>query len=396
MAKIGIFGGSFNPPHPGHVLAMEEFQKALSLDRILVIPAGIPPHKELTPQTPSPEDRLEMTRLAVASLPYAEVCDLELKRQGASYTADTLRLLRQRFAKDELFLLMGTDMFLSFDRWYRPEYIASQATLAVAHRDADNLNRLQAWQEKLRADYQCHSCLISNTYLPHSSTSVRALLAFDCAESYVDPAVLAYIKERGLYYTGRNLKELPFEELSAVSLSLHKAKRIPHVIGCSQMAGELARRYGENETDAIRAGILHDVTKALNGEEQLQICRRYDMILNDFERTHPKLLHAKTGAAVAKWVFGENDRVYEAIKWHTTGKADMSALEKIIYLADYTEQNRDFEGVEVLRELARTDLNRGMCMGLRMTMDQLLSQGRDLDPNSVAALYCMEGRNSDA
>ena len=390
MARIGIFGGSFNPPHLGHMLAVREFQKKLALDRVLLVPAAIPPHKQLSSNSPDSETRLILTRLAVQDLENVDVSDLELRREGVSYTADTVRELKEMYPDDELFLLMGTDMFFSFEKWYHPELITKYATLAVVHRDSDRMQAILDCAERLRAKFDANVCCVENEYLPHSSTSVRAMLAFGCAQEYLAPQVLDYIRENNLYYVGEDLKNLPFERLKKVALSLHVAKRVPHVIGCSDTAAELAALYGENTTDATRAGILHDITKALNAEEQLHLCNKYDIILNQFERDNPKLLHAKTGATVAKCVFGENDAVYHAIYWHTTGKAGMSTMEKIIYLADYMEPNREFPGVEDVRDFARTDLDRALQLGLRMSVDQLTARGMQIDPNSMAALRSLE------
>lgn len=392
MARIGIFGGSFNPPHLGHILAVREFREKLSLDRVLLIPAASPPHKTLTANSPAAEHRLEMTRLAAAELPYAEVSDIELRREGASYTADTIEALRARYPQDEFFLLMGTDMFLSFGAWYHPERIAAQATIAVAHRSADNAQQLRDCAQKLKENMNVNTVFAENEYLPHSSTSVRALLAFQAAEAYLDPAVLDYIQRNNLYFSRTDLKGLSFDRLQEVSLCLHNRKRVPHVIGCSETAERLARKYGADETDAKRAGILHDVTKALNGQEQLQLCDQYAMILNNFERMNPKLLHAKTGAVVAERVFGENPAVCDAIRWHTTGRAEMTVLEKIIYLADYMEPNRSFEGVEELRRVTEQDLDEAVYLGLTMTIEQLKSSRREIDRNSGAALRWFEER----
>ena len=121
-----------------------------------------------------------------------------------------------------------------------------------------------------------------------------------------------------------------------------------HILGCCQTAVELARLYGADETDAARAGLLHDITKALDGPLQLTLCRAYGTILDDFSRKNPKTLHALTGSLVAERVFGENEAVVSAIRYHTTGRANMTLLEKIIYVADYVEPNRDFPGVEKL------------------------------------------------
>lgn len=394
MAKIGIFGGSFNPPHRGHILAVEEFRRKLSLDRVLLIPAAIPPHKSLSSNSPSGAHRLEMTRLAVKHLPWAEVSDIELRREGPSYTADTVEQLRKEFPADELYLLMGTDMFFSFGRWRDPQRITKEASLVAAYRCAEDQSRIESHGQQLAAEFSAKIHYLTNDYLPYSSTSVRAMIAFGCAEEYLSGEVAQYIRDNRLYYSGRDLRALSFEELSSVSLSLHHPKRVPHVKGCSQTAGELAGHFGADETDALRAGILHDVTKILNGEEQLKLCRRYGMMISDLEQETPKLLHAKTGAAVARHVFGENDAVFEAICWHTTGKADMSKLEKIIYLADYVEPNRDFEGVLPLRELAYRDLDAAMLLGLQMTVEQLKARKLKINEHSLAALCFLQERKS--
>lgn len=392
MARIGIFGGSFNPPHLGHILAVREFREKLSLDRVLLIPAATPPHKKLTANSPDASHRLAMTKLASADLPYAEVSDIELRREGASYTADTLDELRLCYPNDEFFLLMGTDMFLSFETWYHPERITAQATIAVAHRSEDDAQELHACAQRLHEKLNARISFVENEYLPHSSTSVRAMLAFQAAQDYLSPAVMNYIFDNNLYFSCDNLKNLSYYRLKEVSLSLHNPNRVPHVIGCSETAERLAEKYGADRTDAKRAGILHDITKALNAQEQLKLCEQYAMILDNFECRNPKLLHAKTGAVIAERIFGEAPAVCDAIKWHTTGRADMDLLEKIIYLADYMEPNRAFEGVEELRRLTEQNLDDALYLGLKMTMEQLKTNRRDIDKNSSAALRWLEER----
>ncbi len=395
MAKIGIFGGSFNPPHRGHVLALREFQVKLALDQLFVIPAAQPPHKHLSANSPDADTRLLLTQLACFGLPRVSVSDMELRREGASYTSDTVLELRRRFPGDELFFLMGTDMFFSFEKWHCPERITQEATLVVAHRAADDAMKLAAQREKLQAQFAARIVMLENAYVPISSTSARAFLAFGFGEDYLPPMVYEEIVRRRLYYVGHDLRQLPFDELSRVSLSLHDAKRMPHAAGCSATARELALRYGENPDIAARAGILHDITKALKPEEQLNLCEKCGILCTDFERRNAKLLHAKTGAAIAGRVFGEDETVCDAIRWHTTGKANMTPLEKIIYLADYMEPNRDFPGVEQLREAAKTSLDAAMVLGLEMSIGQLRRQGREVDANSQAALDDYKERMSE-
>lgn len=388
MGRIGIYGGSFNPPHLGHTLAMQEMEKALKLDRLIVVPAAVPPHKELAEGSPDAKTRLEMLRLAVSELHGIEINELELHRDGPSYTVDTIRALRKLYPNDQLYLLMGSDMFLSFHQWYEPSKICEDVIVATAFRSADDLRqtaRLQEQAQRIREQYGAEVILVENRYLEVSSTTVRRMLRFNCAQTYLSPAVLRLIEQYGLYGTGECLHDLPFERLRAVSLSLHDPKRIPHVIGCCETAAHLARRWGADEALAARAGILHDVTKALDQTAQLLLCEKYGIMTNAFEKEHYKLLHSKTGAAVARHIFGECDEVCDAIDWHTTGKADMTLLEKILYIADYMEPNRDFEGVQTLRELTETDLDAALLRGFEMSIDLLKSEGKALDRFTVAA-----------
>ncbi len=384
--KIGIYGGSFNPPHLGHLQAAQEFQKKLGLDLLLFIPAATPPHKELPPDTPDGQARLEMVRRAIQGLPFAQADDLELRREGASYTVDTVKALKKRYPDDELYLCMGTDMFQSFDTWYQPKKIASMVKLVMAHRQEDDENQLLEQAKRFEKEFGDAPILLRNDILPMSSTQIRRLLILGGAEDLLPPAVYQYIQANGLYGTGRNRKNLPFGQLKKESLLLHKESRVKHVIGCSETARKLAEIHGADPDDAERAGILHDVTKALDGQDQLRICDNYGIIIDAFDREHTKLLHAVTGADVARRVFGENEAVCQAIRWHTSGKADMTTLEKIIYVADYMEPNRDLPYVEELRRLAFTDLDAALLMGLRKTKEHLDRQGAIMGKNSVAAM----------
>jgi len=399
MAKIGIYGGSFNPPHLGHILAAKEFQRTLNLDLLLFVPAATPPHKMLHPNSPDAKTRLHLLQLAAQELPFARVDDLELHREGASYTVDTLKALRANYPEDDLYLCMGTDMFQSFDSWYQPKEICSMAKIAMAHRADTDEEELQELAKTFRKKYGTKPELICNEFLEVSSTQVRRLLILGGAEDFLAPAVLAEIRIRGLYGTGCSRKDLPFEQLKQESLSLHKQSRIAHVVGCSETARELAILHGEDPDAAERAGILHDITKALNGCDQLRLCEKYGITISDFDRKHTKLLHAVTGAAVAEHVFGESEAVVQAIRWHTSGKADMTTLEKIIYIADYIEPNRDFPGVEKLRKLAKTDLDAAMLMGLNMAVEHVRRQGAIVGVHSLEAIaFLTKGkeRNNDS
>ena len=391
MERIGIFGGTFNPPHIGHIQAAQQAITALGLSRLLLIPDRIAPHKQLPENSPTPEQRLDMLRIAAADCPQIQVSDIELCREGISYTVETVMALKKLYPRAELVLLMGTDMFLSFDSWKNARKILKNTTLGVFCRGEKN--EQTAIKEK-RSELQRQGAkveLVKNDVIPISSTQMRRLLAFHCADAFLPAGVGDYIRENGLYDVSARWKNLPMEELERVVVSLLNPNRVVHVLGCRDTAVELAKRWGADVTDAARAGILHDITKALDGPLQLTLCEAYGKILSDFSRKYPKTLHALTGSLVAERIFGENEAVVSAIRYHTTGKAGMNLLETIVYVADYMEPNRDFPGVEKLRALAFTDLPSALKLGLEMTMEHLKKQGSEVSPESREALAYLNG-----
>lgn len=389
MKRIGIYGGSFNPLHVGHLRAAQFAQKALGLDKLLLIPSCVSCHKERPLDSPADAQRLEMLRIAAADCEGIEVCDLELQRGGVSYTWETLEALRAQYPDGEFFLLMGTDMFLHFTQWKHPGKILAQAALAVLNRDRKQSDEVAAQKQTLEA-MGAQVQLLDNPVTRISSTDLRRMLAFGCAGPFLPPAVAAYIAGHHLYGTGRNLKQLPMEALEQTVIRLLKPNRVAHVLGCRDTAAELARTWGVNETDAARAGLLHDITKALDGPLQLTLCAEYGVALDAFSQANPKTLHALTGSLVAERIFGENPAVVSAIRSHTTGKPHMNTLEKIIYVADYMEPNRDFPGVEELRRLAYSNLDKALKLGLEMTLGVLKEQGRQISPESSEALKYLQ------
>ena len=391
MGRIGIYGGAFNPPHIGHIRAAEYAVQALELDLLLLIPSGTSPHKPLPAGSPSASQRLEMVRLWAGEK--MQACDLEIARGGTSYTYETVQQLKERYPDDELILCMGTDMFLSFHTWKQPQIILENASLAVFYRgDKGEIADIDA----KKAEYEAagHKIyLVENPVTEISSTQLRRMLVFGCAAPFLHEDVLQYIKDNGLYGVGDDYKNLPIEQLEKVVVQLLNPNRVKHVLGCRDTAADMARVWGADETDAARAGLLHDITKALDGPLQLTLCSEYGKVLDEFSENNPKTLHALTGSMVAERIFGENEAVVAAIESHTTGKPAMNTLEKIIYVADYMEPNRDFPGVEELRHLAYTDLDGALKLGLEMTLAMLREQKRQISPASSQALeYLTKGK----
>ena len=393
--KIGIYGGTFNPIHQGHMAAARAAVQQLDLDRLYLIPAGLPPHKA-PPNGASGLQRLDMARLAAEALALdgrVEASYIELNREGKSYTLDTLRLIRRQDPQARLYLLMGTDMFLSFQDWLHPEEIAGLCTLcAFCRSETDRPEVMEDQRAYLARHLGAETVLLR---LPRvvdiSSTRLRELLSRGEGKAYLDPAVYGYILCQGLYGVPADCRALPLDDLRCAALSMLDHRRIPHVLGTEETAARLARRWGADEEEARRGALLHDCTKKWGREQQLALCRQYGIKPDEDELRQTKLLHALTGAAVAADRFGVSAGVAQAIRWHTTGKADMNTLEKILYLADYIEPTRDFCDLTELRRLAFADLDGAMLLGLTMAVEDLGKKGMPVHPNSVYARDYLKG-----
>ena len=322
----------------------------------------------------------------------ARVTDMELRRGGVSYTCDTLRQLKQQYPEDELWLLMGSDMFLSLQTWRQPEVITSLAGIAAFSRvEKDESEVFRRQKEYLEKTYGARVVTMVNPGLIEvSSTQLRQMLGQGRGEELLPAPVYGYIQRTGLYGVRRDLKRLSPDELRPIALSYLKVKRMPHVLGTEQEAVFLAEKYGADVEKARIAALLHDCTKKLDMEQQLALCRQYGIRLDALEQKALKLLHAKTGAAIARDVFGVTDDVYDAIYYHTTGKPDMTLLEKVIYLADYIEPSRNFPGVERLRQAVHEDLDRGLLLALRDGVEELQSMGNPVHHNTLDALAYMQ------
>ena len=190
--------------------------------------------------------------------------------------------------------------------------------------------------------------------------------------------------------------EKKLEAIRAILPQYEEPRRLEHTMNVYRESLWFAKKFKLSEEDTYTvaaSSLLHDITKALDGPLQLTLCREYGKVLDEFSQNNPKTLHALTGSMVAERIFGENEAVVAAIESHTTGKPAMNTLEKIIYVADYMEPNRDFPGVEGLRRLAYTDLDGALKLGLEMTLAMLREQKRQISPASSQALeYLTKGK----
>lgn len=198
--RTGLFGGTFSPPHKGHRRAAELFIKRAALDRLIVMPDGVPPHKEADSGATA-TDRYEMSRIAFGDI--AEISDYEITKEGKSFTVDTLRWLNAKYPDDEIFMLIGEDMFLSLDTWRAPEEICSLATVVYMRRHGENAEALEKSAEKYKKQWGASLMYMCDEPREISSTEIREKLASGRAEDLISDDVYAYIKKHGLYGYGK-------------------------------------------------------------------------------------------------------------------------------------------------------------------------------------------------
>lgn len=337
VERIGIFGGSFDPVHGEHVELCKRAIECLRLDKLFVVPAKTPPHKTYK-RLSDDSVRLEACRLAFADLPQCEVSDYEIACERTSYTYLTCRYFKSAFPNATLFWLVGTDMLRDFPTWKNPEEILQNVTLAVCAR-AEREGWIEDEQANFERRFGKKFAVIDYNASDVSATKIRVLAGagMDVSE-YTPPAVAAYIREKGLY-------RVPRAEEMLASLS---EKRAAHVLRVAETAALRASSLHMDERRVITAALFHDCAKEIGlDDERLRGCS-----LAAYGNVPKNVVHQFTGAYLAEHYYGVTDEdVLNAVRYHTSGRENMSPLEKLICLADMVEDGRKFEGVERLRAL---------------------------------------------
>ncbi len=363
--KTAIFGGSFNPVHKEHVNIVCSAKRELGLDRVIVVPSAVTPNK-YGRITASGEHRLKMCLLAFDGV--AEVSDYEIAKGGISYSYQTCEEFAKRFAGDKLYFIVGADMFENFPAWKYPQRILDKATLAVCARE-------KPFKAQAPFEFEQFSYVGAKV----SSTKIRTLFALgESAGDSVAPAVADYVERNGVYrleYIGK-LK------------SMLTPERWAHTVRVAVMAAENCLRFGIAENKAITASVLHDCAKYLaRGSDELKGFIFPDCVPGS-------VMHQYTGAYVAERLFGINDcDVLNAIKYHTSGRPDMSPLEKLIYLCDLLEEGRSFEGIEKLRRAFEKGLDEAMYEALDHQLKYLKNTGEPVYPLTVRAYEFIKEKN---
>lgn len=384
--RIGILGGTFHPIHQGHLDMALSAQQALHLDEVWLMVDRIPPHKEL-PEGATDAQRLEMVRLATAPYPGLVASDFELAREGKSYTAHTLSLLKEEMPEAELYFIMGSDMLRTLHSWYHPETICQCARLVCICRQGEEGGETEAAQ-RLQEAYGADVILLPPVR-EVSSTEIRERVHKALPITHLVPqAVAEYICANGLYAPA------PIPELTATlkeSISLH---RFTHTVGVMLTAMEMAEHLGIDGQQARLAALLHDCAKELSFREQYALAVKASG--NLVPTPVSSVLHAPAGSVLAREKYDVKDEeVLQAIRLHTTGEGDMTPLDKLIYLADMLEPRRRFKGVEALREKALSahtmkELDYALLLAIRDNICYIKKEGEQLHPASLRALQALE------
>lgn len=199
MKKLLIFGGTFNPPHKGHIDLLKACENVINPDEIMVIPSNIPPHKEAH-DLASSNDRVSMCRLAFSEFSNLTVSDIEIERKGKSFTVDTLAEIKEKYPQHKLYFVTGSDMYLTLEQWHRFEDIFKLAVILTSARNDEDYNKLISHQAHLSRHYDIESIVLEKPVVEVSSTEVREKIKFNLsADDLISGNVFDYIKTNNLY-----------------------------------------------------------------------------------------------------------------------------------------------------------------------------------------------------
>lgn len=375
--KIAIFGGTFNPVHNEHVNIVKSAKSALKPDKILVVPSYITPLKTGA-ITASGKERIEMCRLAFCGIDGVEVSDTEIESGGVSYSYLTCEKIKKLYSGAEIYFIIGADSLAGFHLWKYPERILNCVTLAVCARESED--KLNSAVKEYKKRFDKKFVIIPYVGKKVSSTNVRISCAADEDISLSVPeSVCEYIRSNGLYKSeyAEEVKKYLTEE------------RYAHTLRVVKLALKNAKRLGLDEQSVLTAAILHDCAKYIKSGKELE-----GFVFP--KNVPPPVMHQYTGAYVAEHTFNiKDENILNAIKYHTSGRADMSDLEKLIFLADMLEEGRSFEGAEELRKLFYEDVNKCLYSALKHQIDYLASQKTEIYPLTLQAYQYLKEKGYD-
>ena len=374
--RVLLFGGTFDPPHNGHIHLLQQAIRAVAPDWVVVMPACLPPHK--SPSTTAPDLRLAMCRCFEPIFPDLEVSSWEIEQGGASYTIDTVAMLENRFPGAQIFLTVGSDMLLSFTGWKDWQQLLARTILVVQSRREGDEEQLAAAAAGLEQKGG-RVVFAGGTPLEVSSSEIRS----GRGRKNIPPQAREIIRRYDLYRPHPTISIEGARRLAKRTLS---DKRYTHTINVKKLAVKLAKQYGADPDKAALAALLHDIAKERPKAELLQILQDNAIIAKGAAQRPVPVWHGICAALLAQHRWGvQDEEVLSAIANHTAGKPGMTRLDKIIYLADMCSAERSYPEVDWLRALLAQDLDRAMAVSLGQNILWMRQQNKPIDPVSLAA-----------
>ena len=369
--RVGILGGTFNPIHSAHVQMARIARDEASLERVLLMVAADPPHKQVDGAVPA-EERYRLTQIALLQEERIVPSDLEIRRGGKSYTLFTLQQLHAENPGAELFLIVGSDMLADLPNWYHPEEVLSLAGVLCVPRIGRNKNDDETAQ-MLMGRYGARVTMLSAKADMISSTEIRRrLLEGLPTEGWMPEAVEQAVYEGGEYFPP-DVRALQQKCRAALN-----EQRYRHVCGTMRAAADLAALWRQDEKRARTAALLHDCAKCLDPVTQ--------EVLSGDESGIRAVQHAFAGAVLAKTEYGVTDEtILRAIRLHTTGDWGMSTFDALVYAADLIEPTRTFPGVEEYRSRLTADADAFLAFALDSEAERLTRKGRGMHPATARA-----------
>ncbi|MHC6203737.1 nicotinate (nicotinamide) nucleotide adenylyltransferase [Breznakiellaceae bacterium SP9] len=350
--KLAILGGSFNPIHLGHLHLAEEVIKALNYDRILLIPAYKSPLKTDILGA-SPKDRIDMICASIFALPWLSIDDCEIKREGVSYTIETLTAIYEQYKPEgKIGLILGDDLADSFPKWKQAKEIAALADIIIAHRMS---------AAAIAFPYAYKS--LNNEMIDISSNIVRSKIENNQAWEYLVPeGARRIITDRGIYQNGAPAdSHLTWELIAAVEYQAFKklgSNRFLHSRNTALLCTDLCMRFGLDTKQGYLAGISHDMCKSMSETELVSLAPADGKRISKLEREKPGLLHGRAAAIFLKQHFNiTNEAILGAVRQHTVGDLNMDTLAKILYVADKLEVSRNHANPKLQAVLGSASLD---------------------------------------
>jgi nicotinate-nucleotide adenylyltransferase len=395
--KLAVLGGSFNPLHLGHLILAETALAAFDYERIILIPAFKSPFKPGAPgMETSAGDRLDMLAASVAGDPRFTMDDCEIRREGLSYTIDTVNDIERRYCPDgKIGLIVGDDLARDFRKWKRFDELIEKVDVIIARRMLDREQKLPYPNKQLR-----------NEITGISSAMVRERIAAGKGWRYLVPAgARTIIEDRRLYgYAGDGpaaggtdaaiTKDLLVRVENAARAELAR-NRFLHSRNTALFTWDLCRRFALDPAAGYLAGIAHDFGKQLSEDRLTALAESDGGHISKLERKKPSLLHGRAAAVLLRERFDiHNKDILEAVAFHTEGLEGMGLLAKAVYIADKIEVSR--EGVDpALRELAAGAGDLDLIFGavLRNTVAFLQARKLDLSEGTLRLLEAVQKRN---